>query len=193
VTTLDSRIDTATLEQLLHEDADLRILDVRTPAEFDAAHIPGAYNVPLDTLGEHSEEFRRHVHEPVVLVCRSGTRASQACDRLAAAGMSNVHILDGGMQSWDDGWRPVRRGRQRWDLERQVRLAAGTLVLAGIIGGLFVPGLTYLAGFVGAGLVVAALTNTCTMGMLLAKLPYNRTARCDVDLVVRELVAASRR
>jgi rhodanese-related sulfurtransferase len=192
VTALDSRIDSATLEQLVDDNADLRILDVRTPAEFESVHIPGAYNVPLDTLGEHAEEFRRHVSEPVILVCRSGTRASQACDKLAAAGMSNVHILDGGMQSWDDGRRPVRRGRQRWDLERQVRFAAGALVLVGIIGGLFVPGLKYLAGFVGAGLVFAALTNTCTMAMLLSRLPYNRTARCDVDIVVRELVAASR-
>jgi rhodanese-related sulfurtransferase len=193
VSTLDSRIDTATLEHLLDEDADVRILDVRTSAEFESVHIPGAYNVPLDTLGEHSEEFRRHVSEPVILVCRSGTRASQACDRLAVAGMSNVHILDGGMQAWDDGRRPVRRGRQRWDLERQVRLVAGSLVLAGIAGSMFVPGLKYLAGFVGAGLVFAAVSNTCTMGILLSKLPYNRTARCDVDLVVRELVAASRR
>lgn len=191
MTTLDSRVDASTLERLLGEDADVRILDVRTPAEFESAHIPGAYNVPLDTLAEHAAELERHVTDPVMLVCRSGARASQACDRLAATGMANLHILDGGMQAWDDGRRPVRRGRQRWDLERQVRLVAGSLVLAGIVGSLFVPGLKYLSGFVGAGLTFAALSNTCAMGMALSKLPYNRTAGCDVDRVVRDLTASS--
>ena len=193
MTTLDSRVDAPTLERLLGDDADVRILDVRTPAEFESAHIPGAYNVPLDTLGEHAAELERHLSEPVMLVCRSGARASQACDRLAATGMANLHILDGGMQAWDDGRRPVRRGRQRWDLERQVRLVAGSLVLAGIVGSRFVPGLTYLSGFVGAGLVFAALSNTCAMGMALSKLPYNRAAGCDVDRAVRELTAGSAR
>jgi rhodanese-related sulfurtransferase len=193
VTTLDPRVDAPTLTRLLAEDADVRVLDVRTPAEFESAHIPGAYNVPLDTLAEHAADLERHVDEPVVLVCRSGARAERACDQLATTGMANLHILDGGMQSWDDGQRPVRRGRQRWDLERQVRLVAGSLVLAGIVGSLFVPELKYLAGFVGAGLTFAALTNTCAMGMVLAKLPYNRSAGCDVDRVVRDLTAASGR
>jgi hypothetical protein len=97
------------------------------------------------------------------------------------------------MQSWDDGRRPVRRGRQRWDLERQVRLVAGSLVVAGIAGSLFVPKVKYLSGFVGAGLTIAALTNTCAMGMALAKLPYNRSVGCDVERVVGDLIAASRR
>jgi len=190
VTTLDDRVDAASLEQLVREDPDVRILDVRTPAEFESAHIPGAYNVPLDTLGEHAAELARHVSEPVMLVCRSGARASQACDKLAATGMANLHILDGGMRSWDDGRRPVRRGRQRWDLERQVRLVAGGLVLAGIVGSVFVPGLKYLSGLVGGGLAFAALTNTCAMGMVLSKLPYNRAASCDVEGVVRQLTTA---
>ena len=193
MTTLDRRVDATTLERLLSEDADIRVLDVRTPAEFGSVHIPGAYNVPLDTLAEHAAELERHVTEPVMLVCRSGTRASQACDKLATTGMANLHILDGGMQSWDDGRRPVRRGRQRWDLERQVRLVAGSLVVAGIAGSLFEPKVKYLSGFVGAGLTIAALTNTCAMGMALAKLPYNRSVGCDVERVVGDLIAASRR
>jgi rhodanese-related sulfurtransferase len=192
VTTLDRRIDAVTLERLLAEDADVRVLDVRTPAEFESAHIPGAYNVPLDTLGEHAAELERHLSEPVMLVCKSGSRANQACEKLAATGMANLHILDGGMQSWDDGRRPVRRGRQRWDLERQVRLVAGSLVLAGIAGSVFVPSLKYVSGFVGAGLAFAAVTNTCAMGMALSKLPYNRGAGCDVEGVVRDLTAAAR-
>jgi rhodanese-related sulfurtransferase len=191
VTTPDGRIDAATVERRLADDPDVRILDVRTPAEFESAHIPGAYNVPLDTLGEHADELARHVDQPLMIVCRSGNRARQAGDRLAAAGMPNLHVLDGGMQSWDDGRRPVRRGKQRWDLERQVRLVAGGIVLAGVIGSLFALPLRFVSGAVGLGLTVAALTNTCAMGMALSKLPYNRAASCDVDGVVRRLTAAS--
>lgn len=192
-TPLAPRIDAATLERLLAERADIRILDVRTPAEFESAHIPGSYNVPLDTLGEHAEELARHVNAPLMLVCRSGHRASTACERLASSGMPNLHILAGGIQSWDDGRRPVRRGRERWDLERQVRLVAGSIVLTGVAASVFVPWTRYISGAVGLGLTVAALSNTCTMGMLLAKLPYNRRSGSDVDAVVGELTRAQSR
>jgi rhodanese-related sulfurtransferase len=191
--TIDNSIDAPRLEDLLAGDSDVRLLDVRPPAEFESAHIPGAYNVPLASLGEHAAELERHVREPVVLVCGSGTRAGQACTELAASGMANLRVLTGGMRAWDDGRRPVRRGKQRWDLERQVRLVAGSLVLAGIVGSVVVPRLKYLSGAVGAGLSVAALTNTCAMGVLLSKLPYNRSAECDVEAVIRELTRSSRR
>lgn len=193
MTIIDHSIDAASLELLLADGADLKLLDVRSPAEFESAHIPGAYNVPLGSLGEHAAELERHVREPVVLVCQSGMRADQACAKLAASGMGNLRVLSGGMRVWDDGQRPVRRGKQRWDLERQVRFVAGSLVVAGIAGSVFAPRLKYLSGAVGAGLAVAALSNTCLMGTVLSKLPYNRSTECDVDAVVRELTASSRR
>jgi rhodanese-related sulfurtransferase len=159
---------------------DPRSLDVRSPAEFEGVHIPGAYNVPLDTLGEHAEDIRRHVDEPVVVVCRSGMRASQAEQRLAAAGMGNIRVLDGGMMAWERHGGRVNRGRGRWDLERQVRLVAGGLVATSILVSIWVPAFRFLAGAIGLGLTVAALTNTCAMGALLAKLPYNRgAATCE--------------
>jgi rhodanese-related sulfurtransferase len=175
----------------LQRDGDVRILDVRTPAEYESAHIPGSYNVPLDTLAEHAQELRRHVDEPVVLVCQSGNRAAQAEQRLAAAGMANVTVLDGGMLAWQSSGAPVNRGHQRWSLERQVRLVAGGIVVAGIAGSVALPWLKYVSGGVGAGLAFAALTDTCAMGSLLARLPYNRAASCDVDAVVAELIDAS--
>ncbi|WP_106400056.1 rhodanese-like domain-containing protein [Actinocorallia populi] len=151
-----------------------RLLDVRTPGEFATAHIPGSRNVPLDTLREHCEELRRGPGE-TVFVCRSGARAAQAAKILAAAGPARGAVLAGGILAWEVAGAPVDRGeRQRWDLERQVRLAAGSIVLAGVLGSAAIPGLKWVSAFVGAGLVFAALTNTCAMGMLLAKLPYNR-------------------
>jgi rhodanese-related sulfurtransferase len=160
---------------------------VRTPAEFETGHIPGAYNVPLDLLKEHREELRNHLDEDVVLVCRSGARAGQASQALAGVGLPNLKVLDGGMLAWQAANAPVRQGTPRWDLERQVRLVAGSIVLLSILGSVFLPGLKWVAGFIGAGLTFAALTNTCAMGMLLSTLPYNRGASCDLDTVVGEL------
>jgi rhodanese-related sulfurtransferase len=184
-------IDAATLRELLDSGHRPRVLDVRTPAEFSTAHIQGAYNVPLDLLREHRAELLDHLDEDVVLVCRSGARATQAGQSLAQAGLPNLRILDGGMLAWQAAHAPVNLGRPRWDLERQVRLVAGAIVLVSVLASVAVPGLKWIAGAIGAGLVVAALTNTCAMGMLLAKLPYNRGARCDLDSIVGQLRAVS--
>jgi rhodanese-related sulfurtransferase len=180
------------LERLLGERADVRLLDVRTPGEYEALHIPGAYNVPLDTLGEHAAGIRAHVDEPVVLVCQSGARARRAEEALRAAGMPQLHVLDGGINGWLAAGRPVRRGPERISLERQVRIVAGALAAAGgFLGLLADPLFALLPAFVGSGLVFAGVTDTCTMGMLLAKLPYNRPASCDVDAMVRALEAGA--
>ena len=189
-TSIPGMIDSADLQSLLESPAPPRIIDVRTPGEFDSVHIPGAYNVPLDLLREHRDEILAHIDEDVVLVCRSGQRAAQAEETLRAAGLTNVHILDGGIAAWEGKGFAVNRGVQRWDLERQVRLVAGLIVSLGILASIVVPGVKWVAFAIGAGLAVAALTNTCAMGMLLARLPYNRGATCDVRTVVAQLVDA---
>jgi rhodanese-related sulfurtransferase len=177
----------AALRALMSDGNGPRLLDVRTPGEFQTAHIPGSYNVPLDTLREHRSELLRHLDEDVVLICRSGGRASQAEQALAEAGLPNLRVLDGGMLAWETAGGPVTRGPARWDLERQVRLVAGTIVLITGIAGLFVPGLYLIGTGIGAGLTFAALTNTCAMGMMLSKLPYNRGPRTDVKTVISSL------
>jgi rhodanese-related sulfurtransferase len=180
------------LVQLLAEHPGTRLLDVRTPGEFEAEHIEGAYNVPLDTLAEHGPEIRAGVAEPVVLVCRSGQRARKAEEALLAAGMANLHVLEGGMVAWGAAGRPVRRGAPRMYLERQVRNAAGTLAATGGFLALFVnPLFAAIPAFVGSGLVFAGVTDTCAMGMLLARLPHNRPASCDVPAMVRALTSGS--
>ena len=180
------------LQRLLRDQPATRLLDVRTPGEFDSQHIAGAYNVPLDTLGEHGAEIRATVDAPVVLVCRSGQRARRAEAALAAAGMSSLHVLDGGMLAWTAAGAPVVEGRPRMSLERQVRIAAGTLAATGGFLALFVnPLFAALPAFVGSGLVFAGVTDTCAMGMLIAKLPYNRPASCDVPAMVRALTTGA--
>jgi rhodanese-related sulfurtransferase len=188
--TTRATIDSQGLRHLLESATPPRVLDVRTRGEFDTVHIPGAYNVPLDLLREHREEIVTHLDQDVVLVCRSGQRAGQAEQALRDAGLGNVGVLDGGIIAWEAKGFPVNRGTQRWDLERQVRLVAGSVVLTSILGSIAVPGLKWLAAGIGGGLAAAALTNTCAMGMLLSRLPYNRGASCDARTVVAQLADA---
>ena len=181
-------LNAAELRGLLASPNPPRIIDVRTPGEFETVHIGGAYNVPLDLLREHRDEIRAHLDEHVVLVCQSGQRATQAEEALREAGLANVHILDGGMTAWQGSGFLVNRDVQRWDLQRQVRFVAGTIVALSILASILIPGLKWVAFAMGAGLAVAAATNTCLMGMMLAKLPYNRGPACDAASVVAQLV-----
>jgi rhodanese-related sulfurtransferase len=178
------------LATTLHANAAARILDVRTPAEFENAHIEGAYNVPLDQLDEHAAEVRAAAG-PVILVCQSGQRAQKADALLRAAGMSNMHVLDGGMKAWLAAGRPVRRVRARVSLERQVRMTAGAIVAAGSLAALFIsPYAAWVPLMIGSGLVFSGVTDTCGMGLLLAKLPYNRASvSCDTESIVRQFLS----
>ncbi len=176
------------LRQLLQEDPDTRILDVRTGAEFESVHIPGSFNVPLDLLAEHVRDVADLEH-PVVLVCQSGGRATTAQEKLNSAGKTNLRVLEGGMGSWMTAGGDVVKGQEKWALERQVRGVAGSLILASILASVKFPKARFLAGGVGFGLWFSAVSNTCAMGMLLAKLPYNRGPKCDLDCVIRDMDA----
>lgn len=178
--------DAAALRESL-ASGQVRVLDVRTPAEFETMHIPGAYNVPLDTLREHREELTAYLDEDIVLLCRSGVRAAQAEQSLAGVGLPNLRVLDGGILAWEQAGGEVRRGRQHWELERQVRLVAGSMVLSSVLVSLLKPGVQVVAGAVGAGLTFAAVSNSCLMGSILMKLPYNRSSTYDVRDVMTQL------
>jgi len=180
-------IDSGRLRQLREADPDIRILDVRTGGEYETIHIPGSYNVPLDTLGEHVRDLAS-VEHPVVLVCQSGGRATQAHEELTSAGKDTLHILEGGMEAWESGGGEIVRGdKNRWAMDRQVRFAAGSLALAGLAASTVVPGAKWIAGGVAAGLTYSAVTNTCAMTAVLSKLPHNRTDKCDIAGVLEDL------
>lgn len=155
----------------------IELIDVRTPAEYREMHATAARLVPLDSLDPHTVMRTRSGSEgdPLYMICRSGSRGRQAVERFYAAGYSNVVNVEGGTIGWEQAGLPVVRGRKTVSLERQVRIAAGSLVLFGIVLGIFVhQGFLGLAAFVGAGLVFAGVTDTCGMGMALARMPWNR-------------------
>jgi rhodanese-related sulfurtransferase len=156
----------------------LELIDVRTPREFEEVHVSFARNEPLDRLDASLlASAQTSTGAPLYVICRSGSRARQACEKLAAAGCTNVVNVEGGTLAWEQAGLPVVRGKKSISLERQVRVAAGGLVLAGALLGAFVhPYWIALSAFVGAGLVFAGVTDTCGMGLVLAKMPWNRVA-----------------
>ncbi len=151
------------------------LLDVRTPLEFQEMNLDGARLTPLDELDAAALTRQEDPDREVVVLCRSGGRAKKAAEKLVDAGMSRVSILDGGMLAWNAAGLPVNRGKKIISLERQVRIAAGLLVLIGVALGTWAhPGFYGLSAFVGAGLVFSGLTDWCGMGLLLARAPWNR-------------------
>lgn len=152
------------------------LIDVRTPAEFEAVHAADAKNIPLDRLDAAAlrTEMQSLGCERLLVICQFGKRAQMACEKLAAAGIPVVNV-HGGTAAWDQAGLPVVRGRVMMSLERQVRIAAGMIVLAGILMGFLLhPALFGLSAFVGAGLVFSGVTDTCPMGLLLARMPWNQ-------------------
>jgi rhodanese-related sulfurtransferase len=152
----------------------LALVDVRTPVEFAEVHVPQARNAPLDELQPGAVQVPKD--QPVYLLCQSGQRATKAAEKLAKQGFADPIVVEGGTLAWIAANLPVTRSAVKViSLERQVRIAAGSLVLIGVLLGWFVHrGFYGLAAFVGAGLVFAGITDFCGMGLLLAKLPWNR-------------------
>lgn len=181
------------LRDRLNSDVPPRLLDVRTPGEFETSHIAGAYNVPLDIVRERTADLVDRIGGDVVFVCRSGQRAAQAEELLRDAGLSRGSVLHGGILAWEGDGFDVDRGTERWDLERQVRLVAGSVVLSSVVGSIAVPKLKWLAAAIGGGLTFAAVSNTCAMATVLSKLPYNRTATYDAATLVSEISQKSPR
>ena len=162
------------LNKLFAAQPGLALVDVRTPVEFAEVHVPQARNVPLDQLQSGAVPVAKN--QPVYLLCRSGQRATKAAEQLAKQGFADPIVVEGGTLAWIAANLPVTRSAVKViSLERQVRIAAGSLVLIGVLLGWFVHrGFYGLAAFVGAGLVFAGITDFCGMGLLLAKLPWNR-------------------
>jgi len=168
------------LNTLREKNASLFLLDVRTPVEHAQLHVPGVHLMPLDRLDAAALEGMPAISRetPLYILCQSGGRARQAAAKLEEKGFKECHVVEGGTSAWAAAGLPVNRGSSRMiSLERQVRIAAGFLVLSGVLLSRFVnPEFIWLSGFVGAGLIFAGATDWCGMGMLIARMPWNQGA-----------------
>ncbi|MFE9483695.1 rhodanese-like domain-containing protein [Streptomyces spororaveus] len=173
----------------LHE---LTVLDVRTPGEYAAGHLPGALNIPLDQISRALPAIRHTADRgDILVVCASGARSDSACRTLAEHGIDTA-TLAGGTGAWAAAGHelhlPEQASRTAWGMERQVRLTAGALVLAGLGLGLIHPAFQLISAAVAGGLAYSAVANTCGMATVLAKLPHNRPLPGDLDATLARLL-----
>lgn len=172
-------ISVAELKSRLDRGAELQLVDVRSISEYASGHVPGAVNIPMNQVESRLGDLS--LRSDVVLICQGGTRAAITagwlCQRREAV------VLEGGTQAWKAAGLPlVECTSCRWSLERQVRFVAGLLVATGAVLALTVSPLwAGLSLFVGSGLTFAGLTDFCPMGILLAKMPWNRDAKTGVS------------
>jgi len=176
-----NELKTISVRQLaeLQKKEDVDVIDVRTPAEYREVHATIARNVPLDSLNPESVMQGRNgsADKPLYVICRSGNRSTTACQKFLKAGFTDIVNVEGGTSAWIEADLPVKRGKKTISLERQVRIAAGSIVLIGAVLALTVhPYFAGISAFVGAGLIFAGITDTCGMGMLLAKMPWNQVS-----------------
>lgn len=150
------------------------LIDVRTPAEYRAEHVEGAELHPLDKLDAEALCRQHNPAKPLYILCQSGKRASMAAEKLSASGHENVYVIEGGTNAAKAVNVKIVRGKGAISIERQVRIGAGALVVAGCIAGLFIHAWFFAVPiFVGSGLVFAGVTDFCGMGILLAKMHWN--------------------
>ena len=168
--------DVAELRSVLDAGTDCSLIDVREYPEYAAGRVPGARLIPLGEIERRAGEINREW--PVYLICRSGRRSSLAQQKLIALGFAEVYNVTGGILAWEACGLPVKRDeRAPWSLERQVRLAADLIVFLSVLLSVTVARpFLWVAGLVGLGLAFAAITDTCAMGMLFARMPWNRAA-----------------
>ena len=163
----------------LHSTDPIDLIDVRTPVEFREVHATPAINLPLDVLDPVQVISQRNAdaNKPLYVICQSGNRSTKAVDKFIKAGFTNVVNVEGGTTAWQSAGLSIQRGKKAISLERQVRIVAGCIILVGSLLGIFVhPYFAGIAAFVGAGLTFAGITDTCGMGMMLAKMPWNQVS-----------------
>ena len=162
----------AELQALRESGASPLIVDVRSPIEFEGERIDGALSMPLETLDARLHELPDQ--SELVLVCRTGVRATIAAETLGRAGHRS-RVLEGGVLAWRGAKLPLRVGKKRLPVDRQVQLIAGSMVLTGVaLGTLVNPWFLGISAFFGAGLTFAGATGTCGLALVLMKMPWNR-------------------
>ncbi len=180
-----NKISPQRLHAVLHEGKKINLIDVRSAAEYRAGHVAGAKLIPMDELSAETltanEQYAGAGHEETLyLTCEYGMRAQQAAQRLVDAGYQNLAIIEGGTQAWKKAGLPIQRCGNAISVERQVQITIGLLLVLKVLFGFTVHELFFAAiPLIGAGLIVAGITNWCGMARLVAWLPWNQNRNCS--------------
>lgn len=152
------------------------VVDVRSGAEYRSERLPDAVHIPLQDLPDSAGKLEPvSPNDTLYLLCQSGKRAASAAEALSQGQQCELVVIDGGLNALKQHGVRLEQGKGGLSLERQVRIAAGALVLLGVLLGTLVhPAGFALSAFVGAGLMFAGITDWCGMALLLARMPWNR-------------------
>jgi rhodanese-related sulfurtransferase len=152
------------------------LFDIRDPGEFAREHISGARLVPLASLDTHDFDRERRTGAAAIFQCQSGRRTEASAARLVGTGFKETYVIEGGFNAWRAAGLPVHVDRsQPIELQRQVQIAAGSLILVGVaLAALLSPWFVLLSAFVGGGLVFAGASGSCAMAQLLMRMPWNQ-------------------
>ncbi len=166
-------VNAETLKDWLDQDKAV-LIDIRETDEYVREHIAGSRLVPLSSFDP--DDFPGDHDKIGVFHCNSGNRTCQAAPAILRSGFAEVYHLKGGIQAWKKAGLPVNSNREApISLLRQTQIATGSLVVFGILLAVLVsPWFMALSALVGAGLVLAGVTGSCAMGILLAGMPWNR-------------------
>lgn len=172
-------IDVNELNNRMKQDGRTILIDVRSPAEYDAAHVDRSVLLPLDRLAAAQvQSLRSGDDRPVYVMCKAGVRADQACRKLAAEGVGNLVLVAGGIDAWRRQGLSVICGKPAsMPVMQQVQLTIGTAVVAGAALAWFVhPAWVVLCAAMGLGMMMAGVTGLCPLASLIAAMPWNKTA-----------------
>jgi rhodanese-related sulfurtransferase len=178
------QVSPTTLVQRLEGASKATVLDVRSPAEYRAGHIPGAHLIPVDELNTSNladliDDADLRADNPLYLTCHAGKRAEKAAQLLREAGLEHLALVQGGTEAWQKAGLPVNKCDSGLSLERQVHIAVGSLLILKVFFGFTVHELFFVAGAaIGAGLITAGITRWCGMAQLMARMPWNRRRDC---------------
>ena len=165
------------LNDLLTEQPDLHLVDIRMPPEFREVHVAGASNIPFDRLSAQrlASAFEGNGGSTTYFICKAGKYSLKACEKARKLGLSEVVSVEGGTDACAIAGLSVERGKKGVSLERQVRITAGLVILAGAVLAMTVhPYWVGVPAFIGAGLVYSGISDTCGMAAMLTRMPWNR-------------------
>jgi rhodanese-related sulfurtransferase len=168
-------IDVKTLKNWL-DNQEAVLIDVREIAEHKNQRIANSILIPLAEITK--EKIPDIKNKKLVIHCQGGKRSLSACQKLLAENIGcEIYNLEGGINAWcSSGFNVNCKTGFFLPIDRQTQLAIGSVVfISSMLGYFFNINFLFISGFFGAGLIFAGLTGNCTLGKIIAKMPWNKS------------------